>query len=97
MSVDRDKIIAALRKIVEQPADLEKLAAREAARTDPWRWYCRLCGATGEDPDRGGRDWEAGEHLRITRCGRYEITGSAEAGRLLHVWTYPRSAVTRWN
>lgn len=91
---------ALARRVLETIADPEfyvRLAAEEAARTDPWRWYCRLCGATGEDPDRGGRDWEAGEHLRTTACGRHEIAGCRESGRLLHVWTYPRPAVTQWN
>ena len=75
-------------RVLARPVGLEALAAEEAARTDPWRWYCRLCGAAGEDPDRGGRDWEAGEHLRTTPCGRHVVVGTAEAGRLLHVWTY---------
>ena len=97
MSEERDRIVARLREIALNPPAPAELAAREAARTDPWRWYCRTCGATGEDPDPGGRDWEAGEHLRTTSCGAHEITGYEESGRLLHVWTYPRSAVTQWN
>jgi hypothetical protein len=84
-------------QIIERGVDYEKLAEEEAARTDPWRWYCRECGATGEDPDEGGRDWEAGEHLRTTPCGRREIVGMDWFGRTLHVWTYSKSAVARWN
>jgi hypothetical protein len=61
----------------------------ELADDGPWRWYCRTCGTTGDDPDPGGRDWEAGEHLRTTACGRHEVTGFAEYGREMHVWTYP--------
>lgn len=97
MSEERDRIVARLREIALNPDYPAQKAAREAARTDPWRWYCRICGATGEDPDPGGRDREAGEHLRTTSCGAHEITGHEESGRLLHVWTYPRSAVTQWN
>jgi hypothetical protein len=101
VSTERERVVRHLselaQEIIERGIDWEKLAAQETARTDPWRWYCRLCGASGEDPDRGGRDWEAGEHLRTTRCGRHEITGYAESGRLAHVWSYPRSAITQWN
>jgi hypothetical protein len=93
----RAEIVARLWEIALNPPTPAELAAREAARTDPWRWYCRECGATGEDQDPGARDWEAGEHLRTTRCGRNEVVGMDWFGRTLHVWTYPRSAVTRWN
>jgi hypothetical protein len=89
------------RQVIEHGVDYEKLAAGEAARTDPWRWYCRLCGATGAvDDGRGARerrDEEAAGHLSGTPCGQHEIRGRTESGRLLHVWTYPRSAVTPWN
>lgn len=61
----------------------------ELADDGPWRWYCRSCGARGEDADPGGRDWEAGEHLRTTECGRHLVVGIAEYGREKHVWTYP--------
>ena len=84
-------------EMVSRPIDWEKYAAEQAARTDPWCWYCRLCGASGQDPDEGGRDWEAGEHLRTTRCGRFPVVGSARAGRMLHVWTYPASALAELN
>lgn len=63
------------------------------ARTDPWRWYCRLCGAKGEAADPAARDQAARDHLAQAPCGRHELTGWAAAGRLLHVWTYPVSAV----
>lgn len=62
-------------------------------RTDPWRWYCRLCGAEGDAAAPDTRDQAAREHLKQAPCGRHELTGWAIAGRLLHVWTYPRSAV----
>ena len=78
---------------IMRPADPARLAAEEAARTDPWRWYCRLCGAKGEAPDPDARDQAARAHLEQTRCGRHGVTGWATAGRMLHVWTYPASAV----
>ena len=93
--------LEALVDILSRPVDYEKLAAEEAARTDPWRWYCRLCGAGGAVDDGPGarerRDEDAAGHLFATPCGRHEIAGRAESGRLLHVWTYPQSAVTPWN
>jgi hypothetical protein len=101
VSEERDRIVARLREIALNPPTPAEIAAREAARTDPWRWYCRTCGARGAVDDGPGarelRDREAGEHLCETDCGRHEIAGREESGRLLHVWTYPRSAVTRWN
>jgi hypothetical protein len=65
-----------------------RLAAEEAARTDPWRWACRLCGATGGADERHDRNIAATAHLNDTPCGRGTIRTSAEAGRLLHVWSY---------
>jgi hypothetical protein len=57
-------------------------------RTDPWRWYCRLCGARGEAATEPVRNAAAAEHLRTTECGRHHQPGRAIAGRLLHVWTF---------
>jgi hypothetical protein len=98
---DRDELVARLREIALNPPTPAEIAAREAARTDPWRWYCRTCGAEGAVNDGTGareyRDKAAEEHLRETRCGRREVTAREESGRLLHVWTYPRSAVAQWN
>jgi hypothetical protein len=85
-----DRII---REILGRPVDYIRLAAEQAARTDPWRWYCRLCGARGEAADPGTRDAAARAHLESEPCGRHDCTGWAEAGRLLHVWTYPRSVI----
>jgi hypothetical protein len=97
----RGELVARLREIALNPPTSEQIAAREAARTDPWRWYCRLCGAGGAVSDGLGareyRDKAAEEHLRETRCGRFEVCAREESGRLLHVWTYPRTAVARWN
>jgi hypothetical protein len=84
-----------IRGIAERPVDYEK--PEEAARTDPWRWYCRLCGAEGEAAASEDRDDEAASHLRDTRCGRHGIHRAETAGRLLHVWSYPRSAAARLN
>ena len=76
-----------LRDIMRGP-DPAALAAREAARTDPWRWYCRLCGASGESDGRAERDQAALAHLNSTPCGDHRFPGRAWAGRLLHVWSY---------
>ena len=92
MSTDRERLAEHLAALAARPVDWEKLAAGEAARTDPWRWYCRLCGARGEAADRDARDRDAGEHLRTAPCGRHGVAGRAGAGRLLHVWTYPLPA-----
>jgi hypothetical protein len=96
-----EKLAEIAQQVIEQGVDYEKLAEEEAARTDPWRWYCRLCGAEGAVSDGLGareyRDKAAEEHLRETRCGRFEVPAREESGRLLHVWTYPRTAVAQWN
>lgn len=74
-----ERILADLR---ENPPSLEVLAADTAARTDPWRWYCRLCGSKGDAAEPEARDEAARAHLRETPCGRHEVTGWAAAGRL---------------
>jgi hypothetical protein len=66
-------------------------------RTDPWRWYCRLCATSGEASDREERDEAAAAHLRDTRCGRHAVHRWVEAGRLVHVWSYPCSACADLN
>ena len=66
-------------------------------RTDPWVWYCRLCAAGGQAPEREERDEAAVAHLRDTPCGRYPVQRHVEAGRLLHVWTFPYSACAELN
>ena len=103
LTVD-DEVLQRILEIVSRPIDYEALAAEEAARTDPWRWYCRLCGATGSvdhSGDRGtdemARDVAGMTHLTETRCGRHDVRGWEKSGRLLHVWTYPRSAVAHYN
>ena len=84
-------------ELLFRPVDYAKLAAEEAARTDPWRWYCRICGAKGEAPESSERDEAARAHLDETECGRHEVTGWTGSGRLLHVWTYPASAAAEFN
>lgn len=88
----RARLEGIVQRVLSRPADLEALAAEEAARTDPWRWYCRLCGAGGEAGREDERDAEAAMHLETTPCGRHDMTGTSRHGRLLHVWTYPLSA-----
>lgn len=73
---------------VKTPEHKQRLAEEEAARTDPWRWYCRICGAEWQDDSRIVRNDQAREHLAGTTCGRGTRLGEAEAGRLSHVWTY---------
>lgn len=71
----------------------QRLAEHEAARTDPWVWYCRLCGAEGQDPDRITSNGQAMSHIAPGQpCGRGSQVGSDQAGRLLHVWTYSLAA-----
>lgn len=95
---DRDEIVARLREIALSPPTLDELAAREAARTDPWRWYCRTCGAEGSVEDgegaQGTRDKAAMAHLSEAHCGPDEIPGKVPR-RLLHVWSY--SGTARWD
>lgn len=97
MSGKRDDWLTDVLAMLAQPVDWEKLAAEEAARTDPWRWYCRLCGQRGEASTEEERDAGAAAHMRDTPCGRHEIHRAEKAGRLLHVWSYPRSAVAQLN
>jgi hypothetical protein len=59
-------------------------------RTDPWRWYCRLCGAAGDAATEVTRSVAAHAHLRETKCGQGTKLGWNEAGRLVHIWTYGR-------
>jgi len=89
--VTDDEILAWAARIRAEVSDAAfpaRLAAEEARRTDPWRWYCRLCGAEGEAPERAGRDAAAVAHLTETPCGRHAVRASSERGRLLHVWSY---------
>ena len=66
-------------------------------RTDPYRWYCRLCSTSGESLGRQERDEAATAHLRDTPCGRYPVWRMVEAGHLVHVWSYPHSACAELN
>jgi hypothetical protein len=87
--MDDARAAALAERIVAEVSGLwARLAAGEAVRTDSWKWYCRLCGATGEAGERHERNVAATAHLNDTRCGRGTIRTSAEAGRLLHVWSY---------
>lgn len=87
--MDWDRIIERIYDPVFQAEHALRLAEVEATRSDPWRWYCRICGAQGLAAERKVRDDAAQHHLAETPCGRHEITGWAETGRLAHVWTYP--------
>lgn len=81
-------LVQRLLAAVNDPEHINRLAAQAAARTDPWRWYCRICGAEGEDASRLVRNDQAYQHLKDCRTGEREQTGTAEAGRLLHIWGY---------
>jgi hypothetical protein len=65
-----------------------RLAEYTANRTDPWRWYCRTCGAEGKADTEQARDAEGFGHLDICRFGRRPTVGTDSAGRLRHVWSY---------
>lgn len=72
-------------------ADLElqtEIARRSAARTDPWRWYCRLCGQAGRSADRTVRNAEAYGHVGSDGPHAKPTVAADEAGRLLHVWCF---------
>lgn len=73
---------------VNDPDFPTKLAREEAERTDPWRWYCRICGAEGADSDRTVSVQQAHAHLDGCSCALRPTLGQAQAGRLLHVWRY---------
>ena len=82
-------IVGDLLAMKDDPDFQQRLAEHEAARTDPWKWYCRLCGATGEHAERVKCREEAMAHVASDQpCGRGSQLGQAESGRLLHVWTY---------
>ena len=61
-------------------------------RTDPWRWYCRICGAEGDTPDRDTRDAAARAHVEGEHWRDGDVLGWDEAGRLAHAWRYPAAA-----
>lgn len=84
----RNEVRALLARIISDPDYASRRAAREAARTDPWCWYCRRCGAEGADDSRVTRNEQAYEHTQACASGVGPRAGSSEAGRLLHVWTY---------
>lgn len=80
-----EKVLA----MVNDPDHINRVAAQQAARTDPWRWYCRLCGETGENADRTIRNSEAYRHVGPDGPhGQRQHIADGEHGRLLHVWCY---------
>jgi hypothetical protein len=89
--------LAADRLGLSPEALARELAEEEAARADPWRWYCRLCGATGEEDTAEEQVRSARAHLTETPCGRHGVRREEKWGRLIHVWSYPVSAVARLN
>lgn len=61
----------------------------DAVRTDPWIWYCRICGATGADGDPEARDQAGLNHVnRECTCSDRPNLCQSEHGRLLHLWRY---------
>jgi hypothetical protein len=82
----RGAVLDRLRAALADPDLPGKVEAAQAARTDQWRWYCRLCGEEGSDPLRAARDGAARAHVEAAH-GLAHL-GQAEAGRLLHVWSY---------
>jgi hypothetical protein len=72
---------------VKQAEHALALEEHERTRTDPWRWYCRICGTEGEDSERLVRDMGGVLHLQI--CGGGRPTWCREEyGRLSHIWSY---------
>lgn len=63
-----------------------RLATYEAARTDPWRWYCRTCGAEGEAEKQHIRDRDAYRHIISPEGHGRPAVRVASHGRLKHVW-----------
>lgn len=58
-------------------------------KVEVWKWYCRICGAEGEELSRADRDRVAGDHIGIDCiCRVHRNVGWAEAGHLVHVWKY---------
>jgi hypothetical protein len=85
---DTERLVTRILALLDDPALPQKVAEAQAARIDPWRWYCRRCGAKGQDASRPVRNEQAARHLGETECGRGRYHEEAESGRLLHVWTW---------
>lgn len=75
------------RQLAEARAD-GSVARAQAERTDPWRWYCRICGAKGADPSRVVRNDQALDHAKECPPGGRPNIDTSETGRLLHVWSH---------
>jgi hypothetical protein len=78
--------------MLSDPIRQAEAILHEKNRTDPWSWYCRICGATGEHTTRPGRDAQAMDHVVTMHWHSDDTWGQAEAGHLLHIWCYPRWA-----
>lgn len=83
-----DKLFQRLFDPVRQAEDAIRLAEHTAARTDPWCWYCRRCGAKGAEDDEQSRDTAAFAHVDTCPLGRGVRVGTDAAGRLRHVWSF---------
>ena len=81
-----------LRLIVDPVARQEhehQVALKEAERTDPWRYYCRLCGHKDQNESRTELIDMAMAHIADGQpCGAGSIKMADQAGRLMHVWSY---------
>jgi hypothetical protein len=73
---------------VRQAEHLLRLAEYESNRTDPWRWYCRTCGAEGQADTEQERDQAGYAHLSVCPHGLRVNVGTESIGRLRHVWSY---------
>jgi hypothetical protein len=88
--LDFNRLIELMRE-VDTPQFQQRLAQRQLERTDPWKWYCRLCGARGESDSRTASRDEAYAHIADGQpCGHGAVKDQAEHGRLLHVWSWSR-------
>lgn len=92
MSEETERLVSRLIRMaaeVDTPEFQQRLAKRAAERTDPWRWYCRLCGEEGESDSRVVSREAAYAHIADGQvCGRGAVKDQAESGRLLHVWSW---------
>lgn len=79
----------ARRVCLERLSPLEAVA-EQLERDDPWRWWCRHCGAGGAREDEMARDFDAADHVRAAHAKPWsQQIVMASSGRLAHVWPLP--------
>jgi hypothetical protein len=88
MSAESDEALDKLLGIIADPVRQAEGELYEENRTDPYRWYCRKCGAEGEATEASERDSDAYSHVEERPCGVGPTLGTAASGHLLHLWSY---------